>query len=151
MRFLRIFCLLATIPIFLWAFSGSTPCLGADTAVEADIDIKPQKLNPQSRGRWINCKITPPDSYVAEDIDPGSLIISEIGVVIDIELEGIWWAITDAGEVLVKFFRQEVNEVITDNDLEGEVEIMVEGTLSSGFAEFFGTDTIKIKKSKNPK
>ena len=147
---------MAAIPIILWASSVTNPCLGADTAVEADIDIKPQKLNPQSKGRWINCFITPPDGYLAEDIDPEGLIISEIGeVILNPGLEGIWWEIiyddNEEPKLLVKFLRQEVNEVIIDNDLEGEVEILVEGTLSQGAAGFFGTDTIKIKKSKNPK
>jgi hypothetical protein len=68
-----------------------------------------------------------------------------------VNIEPVWWRIEDdegGGMVLMlKYSRSELQNVITQYSLKGEVEITVTGTLIDD-TPFIGSDTIKVKGTK---
>lgn len=119
--------------------------------IVTEIDIHPESLNPKSKGKWITCIVEAPEGYTAVDIVPESILITEIGGV-DTEIAASRSQITDddedgEDELMLKYPRTEINAVITENSLKGEVEIWIDGALDDE-ALFTGSDTVRVKGSK---
>lgn len=126
--------------------------------IATDVRFKPGTLNTKSKGRWVGCFITPPEGYIAEDIDGATVKIIDIGGVAIPEdaLFGDWYIITDPDdldepELLVKFRRSAVNEVLLENNLSGQVEFTISGALLDGENTITGIDILKVIAPKGKK
>ena len=148
MRVIQKIFVLAMVSFFLGAMVSVSPCLAqSEEALVTTVDIHPETLNLKSKGKWITCYVEVPEGYMVEDIDTGSVIISDIGGIptsIDADRSNID---EDDGEpvVMIKFSRSEVQQVMKDNNLQGDVEITVSGLLTDGLTMFTGSDTIRVK------
>jgi len=108
--------------------------------VSAIIDIHPETLNLESRGRWITCLIKLPEGYDVADIDIGSIRLNGVvpaeewsPTIGDHDHKGI-------SHLMVKFSRLAVQAIISV----GEVELTVTGLVNS--TPFEGKDTIRVIK-----
>lgn len=102
-----------------------------------DIDIKPDTLNLQSKGKWITCYIWLPEEYDVADVDPDSIFLNE-------EIGADWSWIDEAEQMLmVKFSRLDVKEMLVELGLLGDVKLTVSSELTDG-TKFEGSDTIRV-------
>lgn len=119
--------------------------------IEASIDIKPDTLNLNSKGKWITCYIE------LEGTDPSTIDITTVkaseirNYTVDIPAVIRPLEVGDEDgdgiqHVMVKFDRSEFQDAITTT---GHVTVTIEGyvTLVGNF-RFEGSDTIFIKKTK---
>jgi len=112
--------------------------IGEEITVE--IDIKPDTLSSNSKGDWVTCYITPPEGYVAHDVDFTSVTLGDLSAlaefsgIVDRNNDGVF-------EAMVKFDRSAVIEMLAGTN--GPVELMITGMFSDG-AIFSGTDTINL-------
>lgn len=110
-----------------------------ELVVPATIDIDPDTLNLQSKGRWITAYIELPDEYDVSNIDVSTILLAntvsaeanptEIG---DYNEDGI-------PDLMVKFDRSAVQDILEVGD---EVEITVTGEVAG--TPFEGSDTIRV-------
>lgn len=110
--------------------------------MSATVDIDPDTLNLNSKGKWVTCYIELPEGYDVNDIDVGTVMLNEtvpaepkpteIG---DYDDDGI-------PDLMVKFDRSEVKDILEPGDA---VPITVTGALTDG-PSFEGTDTIRVIK-----
>ncbi len=107
--------------------------------VDALVDIKPESLNLDSKGKWVKVNATIETEYEAYEIDIGTVKLEEI--------------LADGGEVIagyliVKFDRNAlINYLIDENVVDGEtVPLTVSGSFNDGVS-FSGVDTIVIRRS----
>jgi len=130
--------------LVLFGFQFLSP-LSKASSLAATVDIKPDTLNLNMRGRWITAYIGGlPEPYNVSDIDTSKPIL----------LEGLFeaeWSNIE-GEVLMVKFKFEGNTGLIDylwNELthmggeRGPIELRVTGQLVDG-AQFSGVDTITI-------
>lgn len=111
-----------------------------EPAIEATVNIDPDTLNLNSKGKWITCYIELSEDYDVEDIDVSTVKLNDqvpaeshptgIG---DYDNDGI-------PDLMVKFDRSAVQEILQAGD---EVEITVTGELTDG-TPFEGSDTIRV-------
>ena len=148
MRLIQKIFVVAMVFLLLGAIDSVSPCLAqSQEAIQTVIDIHPETLNLNSQGKWITCYVEAPEGYTIEDIDAASTIINDIGgIPTDIESERSNIE-DDEGEpvLMIKFSRSAVQQVIKDNNLQGDVEITVSGLLTDGTTMFAGSDTIRVK------
>ncbi len=107
-------------------------------AIPATIDINPDTLNLESKGRWITAYIELPEGYSVDDIDVSSITLngvisaeqspSEVG---DYDADG-------AADLMVKFDRQDLIAILS----EGEETLAITGRVNE--ASFEGCDTIRV-------
>lgn len=98
-----------------------------------EIDINPNTLNLQSKGRWITCYIWLPEEYDVADIDSTSIVLED-------EIEAEWvWLEEEEQVVMAKFDRSEVQDILEP----GKVELTVSWELTDG-TKFEATDTIRV-------
>jgi hypothetical protein len=125
--------------------------------VDATIDIDPDTLNLDSRGRWVTCYIELPEGYDVAEIDGSTVALESVPAYLGRE----GWARSEANrsnimdhdedgipERMVKFERSAVQGLIAA----GPVTLTVTGKLSDGMP-FQGTDTIDIvgaEENRNP-
>jgi len=101
--------------------------------IPAEVDIEPDTLNLESKGRWITAFIQLPEDYNITDIDPNSIFLEN-----EIKPDRFW--LTEEGDVAVaKFGREEIQSIL---DI-GDVELTITGRLTDGTL-FEATDTIKV-------
>lgn len=108
--------------------------------IEAEIDINPNTLNLQSKGKWLTCHIWLPEDYDVADVNSYSVFLEDA-----IEPNWIWLEEQDQ-VVIAKFSRLQVQELLTDSEevlQTGQAELTVTGRLLDG-TMFEGTDTIKV-------
>lgn len=108
-----------------------------EAAIEAKVDIVPNTLNLQSKGKWITCHIRLPEDYDVTDVNSDSVKLEN-----EVDASWIWFDEEDA-VLMAKFPRSEVQRLLFELDLLGEVEIAVSGKLMDG-AKFEGSDIIKV-------
>ncbi|MBW2021145.1 MAG: RHS domain-containing protein [Deltaproteobacteria bacterium] len=118
--------------------------------IEATIDIDPDTLNINSKGRWITCYIELPEAYDVADIDVSTVVLegsvyakpcpTNVG---DHDKDGI-------ADLLVKFDRSEVGSLLEPGE---EVTVTIDGEVEGIL--FAGEDTIRVidkgKKEKKEK
>ena len=113
-----------------------------DVIIPADIDINPDTLNLQSKGKWITCYIRLPEGYDVADIDTESILLK--GEVANGGVTPKRCRVHKAKKkakkmLIVRFYRSEVQAIVEP----GEVELTVSGELTDG-TKFEGTDTITV-------
>ena len=108
--------------------------------IEAAIDIDPDTLNLNSKGKWITCYIELPEGYNVDDIDISTLLLND-QVPAEIHPTGIGdFDNDDIPDLMVKFDRSAVQEIL---EVGNEVEIIAFGELTDG-TPFEGSDTIRV-------
>ncbi len=108
--------------------------------IQATIDIDPDTLNLNSKGKWITCYIELPGDYDVEDIEVSTIKLND-----EVPAESRPTGIGDCDgdgivELMVKFDRSAVQEILEAGD---DVEITVTGELDVD-TKFEGNDTIRV-------
>jgi len=108
--------------------------------IQATIDINPDTLNLNSKGKWITCYIELPGDYDVEDIKVSTIKLND-----EVPAESRPTGIGDCDgdgivELMVKFDRSAVQEILEAGD---DVEITVTGELDVD-TKFEGSDTIRV-------
>lgn len=107
--------------------------------VEAAIEIDPDTLNLNSKGKWITCHIELPEGYDVEDIDVSTIKLND-QVPAESHPTGVGDCDNDGvTDLMVKFNRAAVQQILQAGD---EVEITVTGELNG--ETFEGSDTIRV-------
>jgi hypothetical protein len=105
--------------------------------IEAEVDVDPDTLNLNSKGKWITCYIWLPEEYNVADVNSASVFLED-------EIGAAWiWADEHTQLVMAKFNRSDVQEMLTQSGELGEVELTVTGKLIDG-RPFKGTDIIRV-------
>ena len=96
------------------------------------LDIDPDTLNLNSKGRWITAYLTT-ENAKAEDIDPSSILLNDV-------ISPAWWNIQNETTLMVKFDRAAVQTVLP---VSIAVDIKITGQWKDGEA-FELHDTIRV-------
>lgn len=96
------------------------------------LNIDPDTLNLNSRGRWITAYITT-ENAMAEDIDPSSLLLNDV-------IAPAWWNIQNETTLMVKFDRAAVQTILP---VSSAVDIKITGQWKDGEA-FELHDTVRV-------
>jgi hypothetical protein len=108
--------------------------------IQAAIDIDPDSLNLNSKGKWITCYIELPEDYDVEEIKVSTIKLND-EVPAESRPTGVGDCDDDGiAELMVKFDRSAVQEILEAGD---EVEITVTGELDVD-TKFEGSDTIRV-------
>jgi outer membrane protein assembly factor BamB len=96
------------------------------------LNVDPDTLNLNSRGRWITAYITT-ENAMAEDIDPSSLVLNDI-------IPPAWWNVQNEMTLMVKFDRAAVQAILPVSNV---VDIKVTGQWKDA-ETFEGHDIIRV-------
>ncbi len=119
---------------------GIAEALQIPDVIQAAVDIDPDTLNLNSKGKWITCYIELPEDYDVEDIDISTIKLNE-QVPAESRPMGIGDCDDDGiAELMVKFDRSAVQGILEAGN---EVEITVSGELEDDM-KFEGSDTIRV-------
>ncbi len=86
-----------------------------------DLDIDPDTLNLNSKGRWITAYLTT-ENAKAEDIDPSSLLLNDV-------IPPAWWNVQNETTLMVKFDRSAVQAILP---VSNAVDIKIAGQWKDG-------------------
>jgi PKD repeat protein len=105
--------------------------------LSAKVDLDPDTLNLNSKGKWISCSIELLESYKAEDIDVSTVLLDGV-IPAD-------WGTAEGNIMMVKFERFKVIQYMRNvlGITKGEVTLTVTGQLFDG-TPFEGSDTIMV-------
>lgn len=111
-------------------------------ALQATIDIAPETLNLQSKGKYITCYIELPKGSNVNDISVESIKMNDV-----VSAETMPTQISDYDndgieDLMVKFDRAKVLNVLSGGT--GSKEVTISGTLKSG-QSIIGKDTIRLQ------
>jgi len=101
--------------------------------IYADMDIKPNALNLENKGRWVTCEISIPEDFNVANVNSASVRLQG-----EIQPDWIWFH-ENQNVLMAKFNRSVLQEVLEP----GEVELTVRGSFENG-TYFQGSDTIKV-------
>ena len=108
-----------------------------ELAFEVEVEIAPHTLNVQSKGKWINCHVWMPEEYDVADVNSSSIVLEdEIGAM-------QVWTNEEEQFVMAKFPRLELQQLLIEFELLGDVELLVSGELIDGM-RFEGTAVIRV-------
>jgi len=108
--------------------------------IQASIDLDPDVLNLNSKGRWITTYIELPEGYSVSDIDVSTVKLSEEDNII----ASAEWGEIQNDVLMVKFDRTTIIAYL--NGKSGEVTLSVSGKLASD--DIRGIDTLFVKSNK---
>lgn len=112
--------------------------------IPADIDIRPNTLNPARKGGWVTCRIRLGEGYNVADIDSCCILLED-----RIKAEGLRF--NKRKQVATAKFRcSKLQEILAELYEPGDVELTVRGQLSDG-TRFKGKDTIRVIDKKGKK
>ena len=104
-----------------------------EPAIAATVDIHPDTLNLQSKGKWITCYIVFPAGANVADVNSNTILLND-------QVKAEWTMIEEEAQVLMaKFSRSAVEGILQP----GIVELTVSGKLNDG-TRFEGKDTITV-------
>lgn len=108
------------------------------STLTATIDIKPETLNVNMKGRWITAHIKLPEDYNISDIDMSTILLEG--------LFGAEWSNIEGEKLMVKFDASSIIDYLWGKLYHmglnrAEITLTVEGQLKSGIP-FTGSDTI---------
>jgi hypothetical protein len=124
--------------------------IAPEPAIEALVDINPDTLNKNSKGRWVTVYITLPSGYDISNIDANTIGITSLtgtacqpdyhqGIDVNFVAQGGDHDEDGIADLAVKFDRQELIANLCLDD----VAITVEGSLLTS-EKFRGTDHIRV-------
>jgi outer membrane protein assembly factor BamB len=99
---------------------------------ELTLDVDPDTLNLNSKGRWITAYITAENASIG-DIDPSSLLLNDL-------IPPAWWDIQDNTTLMVKFDRAAVQAILS---VSNAIDIKITGQWKDGKA-FELHDVIRV-------
>jgi len=108
--------------------------------IEATVDIEPDTLNLNSKGKWITCYIELEESYDVADIDVSTIKLNGTVPAEEKSAEIGDYDEDNIPDRMVKFDRTSVQEIVEVGD---EVDIVITGELTDG-TSFEGTDIIRV-------
>lgn len=125
-------------------YLGHIKLLGIKDVIDAEIDIDPDTLNLDSKGKTITCYIELPKNDVSlVDLATIKLADGPLAKISPSDIEDV----DEDGfpDIMVKFDREEVIDYILQNEVEDrqDVELTVEGKIADG-TRFVGSDIILI-------
>ena len=106
--------------------------------IDATVNIDPDTLNLNSKGKWVTCYVELPEGYEASDIDVETVLLEGLLEVQQSDIQD--------GVLMVKFDREDLAayvEVFLGVVPPAEVELVVMGNLTDG-TPFEGRDTIGV-------
>jgi hypothetical protein len=104
-----------------------------EPAIAATVDIQPDTLNLQSKGKWITCHIAFPTGANVADVNSSTILLNG-------QVKAEWtWVDEETQVMMVKFSRSAVQAILQP----GTVELTVSGKLNDG-TRFEGKDTITV-------
>jgi len=101
--------------------------------IPAEVDIDPNTLNLNSKGRWITAFIWFPEEYYVTDIEPDSVLLAG-----EIKPERFWLS-EDNQIAIAKFDREQVQAILEA----GDIELTITGQLTDD-TPFEAKDIIKV-------
>jgi len=125
--------------LILFGFQLLSP-LGTAFDLTATVDIKPDTINVNMKGKWITAYITLPEGYNVSDIDTSSIV-----------LQGLFepeWSNIEEDVLMVKFDAFGVTDYLLGQWQhmglkQAPIPLEVTGQLEDG-TRFSGTDTVEI-------
>jgi len=112
----------------------------APTVVKATIDIDPDTLNLESKGKWITGYIELPSGYDVSNIDVSTIKLNNVVSVESKPTEVSDYDNDGIPDLMVKFDRSVVEKILPVGD---KVIMTVSGQLTDG-GRFEGSDTIRV-------
>ena len=104
-----------------------------EAPIPADVDIDPNTLNLNSKGKWITAFIWLSEEYNVTDIDPNSIFLEG-----RIKPERFW--LTEDNKIAIaKFGREDVQAILEV----GDIELTITGRLNDGIL-FEASDVITV-------
>lgn len=109
-------------------------------AIQVSVDIRPETLSYYSKGKWVTCYITPPESYTVHSINTSSILLGTLTAIpdrvgiVDRNGDGVC-------ELMIKFERSAVLEMLLGST--SSVELTITGSFADG-STFIGIDTVNI-------
>ena len=119
-----------------WGLDNVCITLGLPTVLNV-IDIDPNTLNLNSKGKWITCYLWLPEGYNVADVEPNTVMLGY-----SIPADWIWFD-EETQLLMAKFSRSAVENWLIEQELSGEVELSMTGALIDE-TTFGGTDTIRL-------
>ncbi len=120
-----------------WGLDNVCITLGQPGVVLDVIDIDPNTLNLNSKGKWITCYLWLPEGYNVADVEPNTVMLGY-----SIPADWIWFD-EETQLLMAKFRRSAVENWLIEQELSGEVELSMTGALIDE-TTFGGTDTIRL-------
>jgi hypothetical protein len=101
------------------------------------VKITPKVLNLRSKGGWIFCTIQFPDEHSVSNVSTDTVFLC------DTIRPASYTTDEKANNLVIKFDRDDTQQLLNLSDLEGEVPLTITGKLTDG-TKFTGSDTIKV-------
>lgn len=120
--------------------------------IDADVQVRPNKLALWSLGRWIMACVELPEGYSVDDIDDNSVVLEIAGVDPPLSVVAACGKTSDHDEDgipdrLFKFERPDLANLAGQLAAQEDVTVMVSGVLTDGTV-FRGTDTVRVSNKK---
>ena len=120
--------------------AGKKIDMGADEVVPpfaVVVKVTPKVINLRSKGGWIICTVQFPDEHSVSNVSTDTVLLNE-------KIQPASYTTDEkANNLVIKFDRDNTQQLLNLKDLEGEVSLTITGELIDG-TKFTGSDTIRI-------